>query len=134
MLLAEAAEHYRRQGKSLLDVLTEIHKRFGREYTRTDRFSFPGKDGATRREACLRWFRDRPLRGLCLREENNTLFFEDGKGIKTALRPSGTEPELKLYRVIRADSDNEAERKNNIIDHRFLPVILSFLPKTDHSS
>ena len=134
VLLAEAAEHYRRQGKSLLDVLTEIHKRFGREYTRTDRFSFPGKDGATRKEACLRWFRERPLRGLCLREENNTLFFEDGKGIKTALRPSGTEPELKLYRVIRADSDNEAERKNNIIDHRFLPVILSFLPKTDHSS
>ena len=115
-------------------MLNELNKKFGREYTRTDRFAFPGRDGATRREACLRWFKEHPLRGGNMREEDHTLFFQPGEGIKTALRPSGTEPELKLYRVIRADSDNEAERKNNIIDHRFLPVILSFLPKTDHSS
>ena len=97
VLLAEAAEFYRRQGKTLVDVLNELNKKFGREYTRTDRFAFPGRDGATRREACLRWFKEHPLRGGNMREEDHTLFFQPGEGIKTALRPSGTEPELKLY-------------------------------------
>ncbi|MGM9566873.1 MAG: phospho-sugar mutase [Clostridia bacterium] len=133
VLLAEAAEFYRRQGKTLLHVLNELYKKFGREYTKTDRFAFPGRDGATRREACLRWFKEHPLRGGNMKEEGHTLFFQPGEGIKTALRPSGTEPELKLYRIINADNDDEAERKNSIIDHRFLPVIHSFLPETDYS-
>ena len=133
VLLAEAAEFYRRQGKTLVDVLNELNKKFGREYTRTDRFAFPGRDGATRREACLRWFKEHPLRGGNMREEDHTLFFQPGEGIKTALRPSGTEPELKLYRFINANNDSEAERKNSIIDHRFLPIIHSFLPETDYS-
>ena len=68
-----------------------------------------------------------------MREEAHTLFFQPGEGIKTALRPSGTEPELKLYRFINANNDSEAERKNSIIDHRFLPIIHSFLPETDYS-
>lgn len=134
VLLAEAAEHYRKQDKSLFDIMREIHRKFGKEYTKTDRFAFPGKDGATRKEACLRWFKEHPLPNVHMKEEGNTLFFQLGEDIKTALRPSGTEPELKLYRIIHAVDDNEADQKNSIIDNRFLPVIRSFLPKADHSS
>lgn len=134
VLLAEAAAHYQKQGKTLLDLMGKINREFGREYTRTDRFAFPGRDGASRQDACLIWIKDHPPRGMKMKEEHRTLFFESNEGIKIALRPSGTEPELKLYRIIHAADDEEAERKNNIIDSRFLPIIASFRPKTDYSS
>lgn len=134
VLLAEAAAVCKKQGKNLLDVLGEIHAQYGREYTQTRRFAFPGRDGATRKEACLRWFKEHPQTDVTTEIRDNTLFFCLGNGIKTALRPSGTEPELKLYRMIQASDEREAAEKNRVIDSFFLPIIHSFLPQSDYSA
>ena len=56
----------------------------------------------------------------------DTVFFDFGNNIKTALRPSGTEPYLKLYQIFRADDLREAREKENIISDFFCPIIHRF--------
>ncbi|MBR5328627.1 MAG: phospho-sugar mutase [Firmicutes bacterium] len=126
LLLSEAAAHYKKQGKSLLDILEDIAHRFGREYTSTARFSFPGKSGAEQRDACMTYFKNSIFPHIKKTVWGDTLFFDFGNHIKTALRPSGTEPYLKLYRIIQANDKKEAEEKAKIIDDFFIPRIKAY--------
>lgn len=126
VLLSEAAAHYKQQGKTLVDILEEIGKKFGREYTSTERFTFEGKNAEKRKQACLQYFRVTDFPNIKKTLWGNTIFFDFGMGIKTALRPSGTEPCLKLYRIIQAKNPRDAARKNKRIDEWLIPQIKEY--------
>lgn len=128
VLLAEAAAYYKAQGKTLLDKLEEIYSDYGREYTATLRFFFPGSDGAFQKEACMQYFYHHVPTGCKRNICGDTVFFDFGDNQKAALRPSGTEPCLKLYCIVKAENADIAAEKKATIQERLIPIIHRFLP------
>ncbi|MNJ30717.1 Phosphoglucomutase [compost metagenome] len=122
-LICEAAAFYKRQGKSLIDVLEELYAKFG--YYRESLVSrtLKGKDGLAQIVALMDQFRNQPPQnignipvsqvedysaGLYGLPKENVLKFllEDGSWF--CLRPSGTEPKIKFYFAVRGSSGADA--------------------------
>ena len=131
--MAEAAAFYKKRNRTLLDAINGLYAVYGYEKSETETFLFPGKDGAQRKAACLRFFEEQKLDliGADRREKvaGDTLLFYFGEGIRTALRPSGTEPKLKLYFTVSGDAEKDAQTKLAEVKDRFLPLIAAFLPE-----
>lgn len=137
MFLAEAAAYYRSKGKTLLDVLENIFKKHGYYRERQIALVLEGMEGAERIKRMMKFYRanyPKEVGGMKLLAatdyaEQERAIMETGKkeriqipptnGLKFemegeswyALRPSGTEPKIKLYLYSRADSAAEAEDK-----------------------
>ncbi len=124
MLICQMAAWYKNQGKTLVDALNEIYSEFGFYLDYLDSFVLKGKDGAEKIQSLM----------VTFREKGKTLFdgidkiidFKDGVGdlpkenvlkyIFTdgswmAVRPSGTEPKIKVYySVVDPDRENAKAR------------------------
>ncbi|BCB05837.1 phospho-sugar mutase [Bacillus sp. KH172YL63] len=135
LMAAEAAAYYKKQGKTLYDVLLELYERFGFYQEGLESLTLKGKDGSEQIQSILRTCREKPLKvlgGLNVvtsedyqtstriskgTEEKISLptsnvikyFLEDGSWI--CLRPSGTEPKIKFYFSVVGSSLEESERK-----------------------
>lgn len=124
MLICEMAAYFKNRGKTLVDALEDIYEEYGFYLDALDSFTFSGKDGAQRIKAIMADFRSRGaeifgglkavkdygtgLEGLP--KENVLKFiFEDGSWL--AVRPSGTEPKLKVYYSVRAKGRNDAHER-----------------------
>ncbi|MNK55896.1 Phosphoglucomutase [compost metagenome] len=122
-LIAEAAAYYKTQGKTLFDVLEELYQQFG--YYRESLVSrtLKGKDGVAKIQSLMTDWRDnapQEVAGIKVREvedyskglygfpKENVLKFilEDGSWF--CLRPSGTEPKIKVYFAVRGSSNEES--------------------------
>ena len=122
MIIAEMTAYYALQGKSLADKLSELYEKYGYYKTALTSISFPGKDGKTEMDEIVTGLRATPWQTLCAEKvevkdylnginglpKSNVLAFT-GKNIKVTVRPSGTEPKLKIYYQIKADSEQNAE-------------------------
>ncbi|MBQ9444595.1 MAG: phospho-sugar mutase [Lachnospiraceae bacterium] len=130
MMVAEAAAYYKKQGKTLLDVLNEIYDRYGYFAEDEPNIILEGIEGAERIGRMMSSVRaDLPaeVAGLKVTEvidykdgyedipASNVLrfFLEDGSWF--AVRPSGTEPKIKFYFYAKASSRDEALEKNKRI-------------------
>ena len=122
MLIAEMAAYYKAQGKNLCQVLDGLYEKLGYYLDVQTSYYFEGKEGAEKIasiNAGLRKVGKDLMPGIskikdfapgidglpaqdCLK-----YFFEDGSWL--AIRPSGTEPKIKLYYCIHAKSKAEAE-------------------------
>ncbi len=131
VLLAEAAAFYKKQNMTLIDAVHALYAVYGYEKSVTETFLFPSKDGARRKAACLEYFAEQAQTGAARREKvaGDTLLFYFGEEIRTALRPSGTEPKLKLYFTVSGDDEKDADVKLAEVKNRFLPLITAFLPE-----
>ncbi|MBQ1252493.1 MAG: phospho-sugar mutase [Firmicutes bacterium] len=114
VLLAEAAAYYKNQGRTLLDVLEEIRARYGREYTVTRKYPIP--EGNIDLTAITLPSFQKEVKG-------NAVFFTAGKGIKIALRPSGTEPYIKSYVIFFANDDRKAAAVEKEISSLLAPFL-----------
>lgn len=133
MMITEMAAFYKAQGKSLLDVLDEIYKEHGFYSNEVVSIVLEGIDGQERISRIMDEFRKNPLKEIAGDKivsitdyqnddtglpKSNVLkyFFEDGSW--ATLRPSGTEPKIKIYvNAIADDMDKAIERKDKIVDH-----------------
>ena len=134
MLIAEMAAYYKTKGKSLYEALQDVYKKYGYYAEKTMSYTMPGKDGMERMAAILTNLRENtpesvnglnvvkttdyqmqtitengnvtPLTGL---PKSNVLRYDlsDGKSY-FIVRPSGTEPKIKLYLGTFADSFDNA--------------------------
>ena len=136
MLIAEMAAYYKTKGMSLYEALQDIYKRYGYYFEKTVSVTMPGKDGMEKMSALLKDLREnppvkvannkvvlytdyqsqtikdinggvKPLKGL---PKSNVLRY-DLSDEKTyfIVRPSGTEPKIKIYLGTFADSTESAE-------------------------
>jgi len=137
LLIAEAALYYKKQGKTLLDLLDFLWQTHGYFIERTDSVYMEGLDGLEKMQALLAKTAQNPfktigsmnVRAFYNYQEGYKLDFESGE--KTALsfepsnvlyfelpengffilRPSGTEPKIKLYFSVRGNSQADAQNK-----------------------
>ena len=131
MLIAEMAAYYKTKGMSLYEAMQEVYKKYGYFAEQTNAYTMPGKDGMERMASILAGLRDNkpvsvnglniakttdyldqtitddkgntePLLGL---PKSNVLRYDlsDGKSY-FIVRPSGTEPKIKLYMGTSSDS------------------------------
>lgn len=122
MLICEMAAYYLAQGKTLIDVLEALYEEYGIYLDALDSYTLKGKDGAERIRAISAELR---RRGTALMEDVTELLdyaqgigdlpksdvlkyrFQDGSWM--AVRPSGTEPKIKVYYSVRRPTREEAE-------------------------
>lgn len=113
MLVAEMTADYLKVGKTLADVLDEIYGKFGKYYHRTVSFTYEGVSGAQKMKDVLAGIRKNPpkaIDGSAVTEsidyltqtaldlpKADVLSFKAADGSKLIVRPSGTEPLIKVY-------------------------------------
>lgn len=111
LLICEMFAWYRAQGKSLLDGLNDLYEKYGFYATRLLSYEFDGSAGFARMRALMDALRQSPPKALAdcavtgvddylaphegLPKSNVLRFFMDGSEV--VVRPSGTEPKLKVY-------------------------------------
>lgn len=124
MLICEMAAWYKNQGKTLIDGLNEIYNEYGYYLDYLDSFVLKGKDGAKKIAALMTQFRNKgtavydgiervidyslAVDGLP-RENVLKYIFKDGSWM--AVRPSGTEPKIKVYYSIVDENKETAGKK-----------------------
>ncbi|MBO5912239.1 MAG: phospho-sugar mutase, partial [Clostridia bacterium] len=124
MLICQMAAWYKNQGKTLVDGLNELYAEFGYYLDTQDSFTLKGQDGAEKIQQFMVYFREKGaslLDGITevqdfkqgvrdLPKENVLKFiFSDGSWI--AVRPSGTEPKIKVYYSIKEVDKATAEAR-----------------------
>lgn len=136
VLAVEVCAFYKKKGLTLYDGLMEIFNRYGYYREELKSLTLKGKDGAEQIKRILESFRQNPLvkiagktvtiiedyltseRTLLQSNKKETIdlpksnvlkyFLEDGSWF--CLRPSGTEPKVKFYFAVQADSLNNSEK------------------------
>jgi phosphoglucomutase len=129
LLICEMAAMLKAEGKTLVDRMDEIYAEFGYYRDELDSFTLKGKDGLEKISAMMTDLRSgespfvgtRQVLDYSVRVEaeegfgtlptSNVLKYilEDGSWI--AVRPSGTEPKIKIYYSIKAENKAEAEKQ-----------------------
>ena len=128
MLIAEAACYYKKNfGKTLVDAIDMLYQQYGYYGDKVVSFVCPGKDGLETMQNLMASLRDNPpteiggAKVVALRDyqkstrvegdkvetltlpKSNVLYFELENDAWVCVRPSGTEPKIKLY--VNAVSD-----------------------------
>lgn len=123
-LICEMFAYYKSKGISLLDKLNELYSKYGYCLNTLHSYEFEGAQGSEKMQAIMKEFRS--LTGeLCglriekcldysegidgLPKSDVIKFYLEGK-CSLVVRPSGTEPKLKIYISISAESEDEAKR------------------------
>lgn len=124
MLIAEAAAYYKTQGKTLYDVLEGLYAQFGTFVERLESRTMKGKDGVAKIQSIMSDWRENPPTEVGGVKVSQTLDYAQGiDGLPSenvlkyileddswfVLRPSGTEPKIKVYFAVRGDSLAGAE-------------------------
>ncbi len=127
-LMSEAALYYKLQGKTLIDALTEIYEKFGFALESLISLDYVGKAGADKIDRIMETFRNYPENHfageeIILKEDyksgvrdlpsSNVLSFTLSSGNKFFLRPSGTEPKIKFYTMVRETEGSLKEKELN---------------------
>ena len=123
MLICQMARYYRTQGKNLYQAMQDIYREFGFHHNRTLSYAFEGAAGAQAMASIMAGFREsQPAeiaglkvlgfldyqQGVGGLPSANVLQFDLEKGNKVIVRPSGTEPKVKVYLFTVGASAEEA--------------------------
>lgn len=130
VLICEMAAYYKKKGKTLLHVLEDIYNEHGYYIEETVSLSFTGITGLSKMKSIMEYFRENKLNSLAGKSipfvydykmsvafnlingtteklnypKSDVLKFAFEDGSWFVLRPSGTEPKLKVYFSIREES------------------------------
>ena len=137
MMVAEMAAHYYQKGMTLLDALNALYEKYGWYKEKTLNLVMPGLDGLQKMKALMSSLRENPpteiggeevirprdyqdgsifVAGLGKVDKtpfagSNVLYFELADGSSFIIRPSGTEPKIKVYLLIRGTSGADCEER-----------------------
>ena len=112
MLICQMAQYYKLQGKNLVEAMRDLYEKHGYYHNKTVSLSYPGADGAAKMAGIMKSLRDEApaeiagskveavvdyatcVNGL---PAADVIEFDLEGGNKAIVRPSGTEPKIKLY-------------------------------------
>jgi phosphoglucomutase len=139
MLICEMAAYYRSIGSSIKEHLEEIYKQYGRFLNEIDSFSFPGLSGMDTMSGIMDSLRKNPLTeiaGTKVAEfidyedtastglpKSNVLRFNLENGETVIVRPSGTEPKIKVYYTTKGADLAEAKARRNALSDAIKPIM-----------
>lgn len=131
MLLCEAAAYYKTKGKTLLDVLNEIFEKYGYYKEKQISLVLEGAEGKARIDRMMESYRkDFPqqignlkmsqyidyLKGYEDISPSNVLKFYLEDGSWYAIRPSGTEPKIKVYIYTKGNTLEESNKNLEMLE------------------
>lgn len=127
MLVAEACVIYAEKGMTLYDALTEIYETYGYYREKVKSYTLEGKEGIEAIKNAMARLREHPLTAIAGTAVTRTEDFEKPEetglprsnvlrmtlddGAWITVRPSGTEPKLKLYVGAHAATDEAVQRR-----------------------
>ena len=131
MLACECAAWYAGQGMTLLDAMNALYDKFG--YYRNGLISkaFEGQDGMLAMDALMKSLRANPPASIAGKQVTGRVDYLDGstglipsdvlefrleEGGKVIVRPSGTEPKLKLYLSVCGTSGEDALARLDVLE------------------
>ncbi len=149
LLISEMAAYYRSIGSSVNKALNEIYAKFGYYLNKVDSYEFEGLSGMDKMKNIMQGLRDEPLAKLgsldvVAREDYKTLVHKDeltgeerhidlpsaniliyylAGGHQVIVRPSGTEPKIKVYYSIKGKDIEEATAIKADIDGTIKEVL-----------
>ena len=149
VLICRMAAEWKKIGKSLADALRELQQRFGVWKQSLESMTFLGENGMKEMAGIMEKLRADPpaeLLGtkLTVTEDyllqiqknhmtceekkitlpvSNVMLFRFGEEMTLVVRPSGTEPKLKLYLSARAEDQEKADQKMEQMRRSVLPLI-----------
>ena len=123
-MIAEMFAYYKTRGVSLLEKLQALYREYGYCLNTLHTFAFPGSSGMARMAEIMKSFRgglkelagERVLRtedyaeGLNGLPASDVLKFMTESG-SVVIRPSGTEPKLKIYISVTAENEGQAAER-----------------------
>ena len=140
LLICEMFAYYKAQGKSLLEVLNGLYEKYGYCLNTLRSYTFEGAEGFDKMKGIMSGFRNdtpvtiggRRVEGMCdylesiafdrngkpepihLPKSDVLKFILEGNA-SVVVRPSGTEPKLKMYLSVSAEGKEEAARLEALI-------------------
>ncbi len=153
MLIAEMYLHFRKLGKTLNDVLQDIYGQYGHTIEAIDSFTLRGKEGLESIDRAMESLRDGApqafgmhavaacrdyqgqvsvnyvtgsVNGLLL-PQSNVLYYEMLSGDWFCIRPSGTEPKIKVYYGVSGKTEEDATKALSDLRTGVLEVIKPLL-------
>lgn len=112
MLICQMAQYYKLQGKNLVEAMRDLYEKHGYYHNKTVSLSYPGADGAAKMAGIMKSLRsEAPAEIAGSKVEDvvdyatcvnglpaaDVIEFDLEGGNKAIVRPSGTEPKIKLY-------------------------------------
>ncbi len=136
LLICEMAAYYKEKGFGLYDILESLHHRFGFYLDSMDSVTFPGSAGMARMKEIMASLRtnktlfgteevriDDYIDGLYGLPGADVLKYVFADGSWVAVRPSGTEPKLKIYYSVRAKNEREAAARTMSLSDIMLEAV-----------
>lgn len=123
MLICEAGAYYKAQGKTLINVLHQLYEQYGYYFEDLQTRTLEGVKGIAIMQAVINNWRHNPpptiagisitmvedfSKGLYHLPKENMLKFHLENSSWFCLRPSGTEPKIKIYFAVKEVSKKEA--------------------------
>lgn len=141
MLICEMAEYYRKQGKTLSDVINELYNEYGFYQNTTLSYNFEGSAGMEKMQKIMDSLRNEHLTNIASMKvekindykestsidkrtgninkidlpKSNVISYELEGGSGAIVRPSGTEPKIKIYVTSVGENIEESKAKTKDI-------------------
>ena len=133
-MISEMVAFYKMRGISLTDKLEEIYHRYGYCLNTLYSYAFEGSDGMSKMQTIMRRMREGVdaigglkvektidyINGIDGLPKSNVIRFILEGGSSVVIRPSGTEPKLKVYFSVTGDKKDDAhiieKKKKKTID------------------
>jgi phosphoglucomutase len=137
VILCEAAAYYRTQGKTLWDVMIEMYERYGYYADEVESITLEGKEGLEKIASIMDALKENTpdklgsLKVLSKRDytkdlitdlasgetkptglpKSNVIYYDLENNAWACVRPSGTEPKIKLYFGVKGTSLEDADKE-----------------------
>ncbi len=131
MIICEMAAFYKSKGITLWQFMNSIYEKYGFFFNQLDNYAFEGAAGMQKMADMMDSLRNNPPAEICGSKvvwvgdyktgkttdgetglpKSNVLSYRMESGDAVIVRPSGTEPKIKIYITAKATSREEAEAK-----------------------
>ena len=129
MLTAEMAAFYAQKNMTLYEVMQSLFEKFGGYYEELESITFEGIEGAKKIKDIMSLFRNNTPEkigkfkivkltdylGETPLPKSDVLYFELNNNVDFVIRPSGTEPKVKIYYLAKGKTYEEAKMNSDFV-------------------